>query len=77
MCMCAVDNKAKLIIKGARERDRLYTEGLDMRQRNQIGGKWLLKIRHNHLLAVGQVCNCPRSPECLCNVLQLLLKFDD
>lgn len=75
--MCAVHNKAKLTIRGPREGDRLYTAGLDMRQRNQIGGKWLWKIRHTHLLAVGQVSNCPRSPECLCNVLQLLLKFDD
>lgn len=75
--MCAEDNKAQLIIKGRGKRSRLYSEGLDMRHRNQIGGKWLLKIRHTHLLAVGQVCNCPRSLECLCNVLQLLLKFDD
>lgn len=75
--MCAVHNKAKLIIQGPEERDRLYTVCLDMRQRNQIGGKWLLKIRHKHLLAVDQVCNCPTSPQCLCNVLQLLLKFDD
>lgn len=44
------------------------------------GGKRLWKIRRDRLLAVGQVCNCPRSPrppQCLCNVLQLWLKFDD
>lgn len=35
------------------------------------------KVARFNLLAFGQICRRPRSPECFSNVLQLLLKFDD
>lgn len=77
MHTCIRDNKAALIIQRARKRGELSTAGLDMEQRHHIGGKMLLKFRHQLLLAIGQIYSCPQGRRRLCNVLQPLLKFDD
>lgn len=67
-----------LVNWGKRAEPTILIQGGGIRLEVMVNGFYQKKKkRHCNLLAFGQICDCPRGPECFGNVLQLVLKFDN